>query len=696
MNPKRFFLILLFMASFLILTSADNPPPLVASPQTQAELAAAFFERLQTNKEPKLLTFDLFTPEVDTAFLSPDGSRAVIWLALRDNYGRILATEPGLVVAQLTKTGWQVILPGDTGWEETLSSLPAGMLPLEKMAAPEQPEMDSVAIADVYTGYYLPFVAGTSRWLEGSISHFQYIPELGYPSCTAEFCRYAFDFTDEEHFPLVAAKTGTVYATRDSCSNGNTGCTNYIVLQNANEGTYQIYLHLAYGTIPDKLTNGRLVQRGEYIGDSDDTGYSTSNHVHFMVTNSVWVGGDGYYWGRSVEINFADVPINNGIPRTCYEVTSFPIYDGAHDCIGNRNDPRNPANDWFLSGNVGAYPPSGTLSRPAAGITVASGSNPLMDVTANVSDDVRVSAAQLSARLNGQWVEVGPRVTSQASAGVFDWDVNLCNIGPLNGPLEVALTVWDHEGTKVPNLSPRTILVDHACPPPASQMAPAGTFDSTALRLNWQLLDAGIGVNSYQVQWRSNPGIWDASNILTFPKTQFSSWFAGQPGGNYLFRVRAVDLNGQLEPWPAGDVGEISVTLPVTCNGDTFEADDSISQAKPIGLDVPVQHSLCGVGNQDWVYLDLQAGEYYRVVMQSVSGGAAVKMSAYGNNETNLLTTVQSNGIGQGTVLLFNAATTDRYFLKIEPFPIYLSGTEAVYSIEVSNVALTYLPFVAR
>ncbi len=696
MHIKRLYLIFLSVMSLLLLISAGDPPPMVASVETQAKLSDAFFERLHSNPESKSLTFDLFTPELDTAFLSPDGSQAVLWLALRDNYGRILATEPGLVVAQMTAAGWQVYLPGDPDWEPTLASLPAGMLPLEKIAAPEKSESDSALSTDAYTGYFLPYVAGTSRWLEGSISHFQFIPELGYPSCTEEFCRYAFDFTDEWHFPLVAAKSGTVFASKDSCSDGNTSCTNYIVLQNASEGTYQIYLHLAYGTIPDKLTNGRAVQRGEYLGDSDDTGYSTSNHVHFMVTNSIWVGDGGYYWGRSVAINFSDVPINNGIPRTCYEVTNFPIYDGAHDCLGNRNDPRNPANDWFTSGNVGAYPPSGILIRPVAGVTVAVGDNPLIDVTASVSDDVRVVAAQLSAYLNGQWVGIGPRVTSQSSAGVFDWDVNLCSVGALNGALDVGLTIWDHEGTKVANISPRTILVDHACPPPSSQMTPAVTFDSTALKLEWQLINAGIGVSSFDLQWRTDPGTWQSGNMVSLPAVEHSSWFVGQLGLKYLFRVRAVDLNGQYEAWPAGDVAEVSVTLPSTCSADPFEDDDTVGSARTIGLDIVSEHNLCGPGDPDWFHFTMPDGGSYRALVNSQNGGAAVKVSLYGSNGVTLLGSSQSFTLGEGTHVLFSGNPGSNYYLKVEPLVPNLAGTEALYTVEVSKVTLTYFPLISR
>ena len=264
MKPTRFLTLLLLSVVVLLLLAADDPPPTTASAETQAELSVAFFQRLQGD-EAKPLVFALFTPELDTVFLSPDGETAVLWLALRDDSGRRLATEPGLALATLSEDGWQVILPGDPGWEGTLKSLPEGMLPQEQSPAPADAPVSTNAVNAPLTGYYLPYAAGTSRWLEGSISHFQYIPELGYPSCTIEYCHYAYDFTDVWHFPLLASRRGTVVASRDSCTDGSTSCTNYIVLYNANDQAYQIYLHLAHDTIPGKLTPGTTVQRGNTL-----------------------------------------------------------------------------------------------------------------------------------------------------------------------------------------------------------------------------------------------------------------------------------------------------------------------------------------------------------------------------------------------------------------------------------------------
>lgn len=696
MRPNRFLTLLLLIVILLLLTAAKDRPPMPASPETKADLSMALSHRVQAALGTKSLTIDLFTPELDTAFISPEGQTAVMWLALREDSGRLLATEPGLALARRSATGWQVLLPGDPGWEETLAALPDGMLPLEQSPAPNQLAPKTITAAEALTGYYLPYAAGTARRLEGSINHFQSIPELGYPSCTAEYCQYAYDFTDAWHFPLLASRDGTVVASRDSCSDGNTGCTNYIVLRDTSQQTYQIYLHMAYGTIPDKLTAGKAVQRGQYLGDSDDTGYSTSQHVHFMVTDSIWVGGDGYYWGRSVNIHFADVAINNGIPRTCYEVTHFAIYDGATECLGSKSYPLNSANNWFVSGNAGAFPPTGTLTRPAPGVTVAGGSNPLMDAIAMVSDDVGVTAVRLVAKMSGKWVEIGPKVTLPAQPGKYDWDVDLCAVAPLNGPLEVALRAWDYEGNVASALDSRTIQVDYACPPPASQLKPAESFDSTAVRLSWDVSSPGIGLGSFELQWRTEPGTWDAANTLAFSASQRSTWFVGQPGGFYSFRLRSFDVNNQPEPWPAGDAAETSVTLPGTCTPDTFEPDDDLTQAIPLAAGEWAQRNLCGPGNPDWFRVDIGNTSAYLVSALSQNGGAAVHITVYTEDGTTILASSQAAGVGQGAEVRFRPAAAGRYYIKVEPLVANLSGTDAVYRVMMSEKKEIFLPLVVR
>ncbi|HSM24867.1 MAG TPA: M23 family metallopeptidase, partial [Anaerolineaceae bacterium] len=278
-NSKFLFLILFFALAFIFIAAREKPSSdSPAAEEIKNDLSNALEKRLNDTSIAKSLASTLFVTEMDEAFVNDEGDKAVIWLAFKDDYGRVLATEPGLGLATLSDSGWQVFLPGDKEWDETFDLIPESMLPVEKQSKGNM-VFDTVQVTTPLTGYYLPFAAGTKQWLEGSISHFQSIPELGYPSCYESECRYAYDFTNVDHFPLLASKDGTVHASRDSCHDGDPTCTNYIVLKDTNNQTYQIYLHLAYGTIPDKLTNGTFVKRGQYIGDTDDTGYSTSNHV---------------------------------------------------------------------------------------------------------------------------------------------------------------------------------------------------------------------------------------------------------------------------------------------------------------------------------------------------------------------------------------------------------------------------------
>jgi len=685
---RRFSALLFSILVFLLMTSADEPPPTPVAAQEQAELSAAFFRRIEEPSGGELLTFDLFTPEVDTAFISPDGQLAVLWLALRDDTGRVLGTEPGLVVARRVDNVWQVILPGDPGWDETLSAIPLEMLPLEYLPAPESARNSLASNLEAVTGYYLPYAAGSEYWLEGSISHFQSVPSLGYPSCGVNsilYCHYAYDFTDDNHFPLLASKGGTVFSSRDSCPNDQSSCTNYIVIYNASDAAYQIYIHMAQNTIPNSLVNGTSVVRGQYLGDTDDTGYSTSNHVHFMVANNIWVGGDGYYWGYSIDVRFADVTINNGIPRNCYELANFPVYDGATQC-----------QDYYVSGNTGAFPATGTISRPIAGATVAAGTNPLMDATAIVTDDVRVKAVRMVAKLNGVWTEIGPLVTQAASGTMYDWDVNLCDVGPINGPLEVAVRAWDHEGNVSSALDPRTINVDHACPVPVSSILnPAQTMDSTAIYLNWTVPYADASVSSFDLQWRVEPGAWSDVNLLTIPSTQTSTWFVGQAGLTYGFRLRARDTGGQIEPWPANDAPETTIALPASCTPDGYEENDTKDQSKGITQGQSLANNLCESGDQDWFAFNVgQTGDYLAVVT-SKGGAASTKMTVYDSNGA-VLAAAQSPGLGQNAVARFPAATTGMVYLKIEPLVPNLSGTGALYNLRITDAQVIYLPVIKR
>ncbi|PKO12680.1 MAG: hypothetical protein CVU39_22920 [Chloroflexi bacterium HGW-Chloroflexi-10] len=464
-------LITLVMGSQPLVSIAAAPPPpqesdltgQAAEPVDEA-LTLSLQKSLQTVAKSKteVLAFVMYDPYIDHVIYSEDGLTALLWLGLHDpETGEVIAAEPGLAIAKTdvsqkslgASAQWDITLQADGDWQQTFTDLPAEMVNEDlktRFFAPAEAEAKDVKT--VYRGYKLPWAGGTMRRLSGSIGHF-----LIYYSCPETSCRYAYDFADGTMFPLLASRGGTVHKFATECPNYNTGCNNYLVLKDESTSptTYQLYLHMAYDSIPDSLRSvGAQVKQGQYIGNVDDTGYSSGHHLHFHVHTNATA-----YWGNSVDIRFDEVDINDGTPRTCNEVANFPNY--GTQCNPATDD---SGKDWFVSENYGANPPSGDLVVPGHG-EVVTDSSLLIGGWAN--DDLGIQKIQIIARArNSTWVNVGP-VMNQTT---FMTTLDLCSSGLPNGPIELAVKIYDIEGNPAVGLpGMRTIINNATCkqlPPP--------------------------------------------------------------------------------------------------------------------------------------------------------------------------------------------------------------------------------------
>jgi murein DD-endopeptidase MepM/ murein hydrolase activator NlpD len=108
-----------------------------------------------------------------------------------------------------------------------------------------------------YDGYYMkPFIGG--RRTQGLHGH--------------NGVDYALPIGSQ----LYAAAQGTVIISKNSGYNGGYG--NYVVIQHPNN-TQTVYGHMS-GTV---VTVGQTVTKGQYIGNSGNTGKSTGPHLHFEI-----------------------------------------------------------------------------------------------------------------------------------------------------------------------------------------------------------------------------------------------------------------------------------------------------------------------------------------------------------------------------------------------------------------------------
>ncbi|MBG0784437.1 MAG: M23 family metallopeptidase [Anaerolineaceae bacterium] len=467
----------------------------------------------------------IFTEEaylIDNVQLQDDGQVAAVWLAAIDpETGDPIGREPDLVMAEMDDKGdWKVL----TSAEEKFGDVLEGFQYADKSIQGDmeaEPAGESKVTA-AFGGYYLPWAQNLTKRLTWSVSHTSCYPTY--------YCTYAFDFADGTMFPMVAAKGGTVYHWKDTCANGDSSCTNSITIQDRSTTpwTYQIYLHIAQGSVPANLKQvGATVRQGQYIADVDDTGYSTGHHVHFMVVsqNTMYMSTSGYVWGRAEDITFKDVSINwdpvtqGGRPRLAYEADS---YGG----VGQT---------YYTSGNKPANPPTGALTAPLTKTYITTST---MNVSGWGQDDVAVTKFEIMANYDGSWVTI-----NEQTANPFNASVNLCDTDIPDGPFKLALRVWDYEGNPSSILSVRELIKDTEC-------GSAGTDPTVSLnKVNGKVVLAKTGTVSATVAKGST-----GSNI-----TSVAFWFHNSNWNQDVWQSLGVDTNGAdgwQVPFDAGSLPE--------------------------------------------------------------------------------------------------------------------------------------------
>ncbi len=462
---KRFFvpflilisLSVLFLASSTGLTFSPANPIAKTSPspdlkeQMRVEVEKAIYDKIASESD-QILGFLVNNEEVIGTTFSADFTWSSSYLVLKDPIsGEILPTEPGLTLALQTSSGWQAFLPSDPEWVDALIRAPEDLVSDElKQTWLTMVETQlELEISEPFRGYKLPWEAGKSVWLSQSVAHDQYI--------SSGSAHYAFDFyIPQTMFNLYSAKAGTVWFARWHVeNNSHDGLGNYLVIQDPTTSptTYQLYLHLAKDSIPEALRErGASVVQGQFIGIADNTGQSSGHHLHFQVHTV-----PDSYWGTSVDITFEDVDINGGRPRRCDTVYCDRPYCQSSDVCDDFRS-------LYTSGNQVAgdiVPPTGFILEPEQGITIQSRTVTLKGVANDEGSGLE--KAQFIANFDGSWQEISGEYTSEH----FSYDWNLCRDEVPDGPVSIALSLWDSEGNTAFGLPGLTHFTKaYACPPP--------------------------------------------------------------------------------------------------------------------------------------------------------------------------------------------------------------------------------------
>ena len=160
--------------------------------------------------------------------------------------------------------------------------------------------------------YRAPFAMSTNHPIT------QAFPQVA--THTTRDSQYAVDIAMPIGTDVMAARGGVVFDVAASNFSGGLdpardGPKANVVRILHDDGTYAIYAHLNTNTI--RVRPGDRVQRGEYIADSGNTGFSSGPHLHFAVVRNA-----GMYI-ESVPVTFQGSNAERIVPAVGAELTAY-------------------------------------------------------------------------------------------------------------------------------------------------------------------------------------------------------------------------------------------------------------------------------------------------------------------------------------------------------------------------------------
>ena len=430
------------------------------------------------------------------------------------------------------------------------------------------PEVTTPAVFAASQGtYYLPTPAGTNL----VVTQGQNTP-LDHNA--ANHSVYALDFgiAGDAEFDVTAARAGTVIGVRDNstanCYGGGTDWScwkdaNYVVVDH-HDGTSALYVHLATGSASVKA--GDDVVAGQKLAKDDNTGFSSGNHLHFMVETTPSVPSTpppgptdkttrAWWWTDSQPVTFSDPDVlrqdPDGIPKTGQTLTSGAPGPNSTPVV------------------------TGTWVAPKDGAKLTTSTLTLSAKPAVAAPTLSISKVVFSVAW-GSTTKAARSATKAGSGGLWSCTVDLWKLGATLGKLTVSFDVTDSAGD-VAKAPAGTRTVTFAAPPGAPTnvtvhvdwtSCPGGGSAPCAIYIRWH--DASSRESGYRIYVRecvytSPPGQISLCSglfssrytlVRTLPpnSTAFEA-FDGlhfPPEGRYY--VAAFDTAGESSRILAGDI----------------------------------------------------------------------------------------------------------------------------------------------
>jgi murein DD-endopeptidase MepM/ murein hydrolase activator NlpD len=240
--------------------------------------------------------------------------------------------------------------------------------------------------------------------------------------------------------------------------------------------------------------------------------------------------------------------------------------------------------------------------------------------------------------------------------------------------------------------------------PPQTGLYPLTPIQtSTAFLLEWSSSDNLAGIDYHELQWSIDGGAWQ-NYPVTFTAYTKSTWVVGIQGHSYAFRMRGIDLAGNVETLP--EAAETSTTIPVNvCTiPDEWEVDNTALTASGIVMNRTQPHNFCnpeasdGLYDNDWTTFTVQAGQRYLIQASPTAQNAAAMISIFTGNVTSL--TLRAEMIqtiwGKSAFIDWIATTSEVLYIRVKHTDGRVAGNSVTYQVYATKNYPVFMPVISR
>jgi hypothetical protein len=347
-------------------------------------------------------------------------------------------------------------------------------------------------------------------------------------------------------------------------------------------------------------------------------------------------------------------------------------------------------------------PPQGGLIQPRSNSFI--NDSPTIILSANANDaDSGVSHVEFIYHSN-DWLSSDWQIIGTDQDGTDGWGISLdANDYPEQKGAAFFANIYDWAGNWAGS-GAWEIRFDRTSP--VTNLLTLNPYQqSTAIQLQWSGTDNISGIEYYQLQFKIDSGDW--SNYFPSPSSAKNSlWYVGQTGKDYDFRIRGVDIAGNLESFTENPETSTSIPDPSTiCSApdswDSTDNDNSPENSTRVDpLAGPTLHNFCNpltpdrLNDEDWVSFEVETGQAYLMESIPTAGMSASIIELYASDGTTLVASAQSGGLNQNSRIIWNSDRDGIVYLRIRHLDGRIAGNIVTYQLNVIKFLPIFLPFI--